>query len=162
VIPARARLPPRRSLRDHRLLGRRRPRPRSRLRRRPPSRPPRPRPFPDGLDDSERRDIATFRKASNSVVNITNIGLRRDFFSFDVSEVPQGSGSGFVWDREGHVVTNFHVIEGGNRFTVSLAEDVEYEATPVGTAPDKDIAVLKIEAPPTCCASSSRCRSAGR
>jgi len=105
-------------------------------------------PLPDGLDDSERRDIATFRKASNSVVNITNIGLRRDFFSFDVSEVPQGSGSGFVWDREGHVVTNFHVIEGGNRFTVSLAEDVEYEATPVGTAPDKDIAVLKIEAPP--------------
>ena len=105
-------------------------------------------PLPDGLDESERRDISTFRKASSSVVNITNIGLRRDFFSFDVSEVPQGSGSGFVWDREGHVVTNFHVIEGGKRFTVSLAEDVEYEATPVGVAPDKDVAVLKIEAPP--------------
>jgi len=105
-------------------------------------------PLPDGLDDSERRDISTFRKASSSVVNITNIGLRRDFFSFDVSEVPQGSGSGFVWDREGHIVTNYHVIEGGNRFTVSLSEDVEYEATPVGAAPDKDVAVLKIEAPP--------------
>ncbi|HJQ99245.1 MAG TPA: trypsin-like peptidase domain-containing protein [Candidatus Polarisedimenticolaceae bacterium] len=105
-------------------------------------------PLPDGLDESERRDIATFRKASSSVVNITNIGLRRDFFSFDVSEVPQGSGSGFVWDREGHVVTNFHVIENGNRFTVSLSEDVEYEATVVGAAPDKDVAVLKIEAGP--------------
>jgi S1-C subfamily serine protease len=105
-------------------------------------------PLPDGLDDSERRDISTFRKASASVVNITNIGLRRDFFSFDVSEVPQGSGSGFVWDREGHVVTNYHVVEGGTKFTVSLSEDVEYEATPVGAAADKDVAVLKIEAPP--------------
>jgi S1-C subfamily serine protease len=105
-------------------------------------------PLPDGLDDSERRDIATFRKASSSVVNITNIGLRRDFFSFDVSEVPQGSGSGFVWDREGHIVTNYHVVEGGTRFTVSLTDDIQYDATPIGVAPDKDVAVLKLDAPP--------------
>jgi S1-C subfamily serine protease len=104
-------------------------------------------PLPDGLDDSERRDIAIFRKASSSVVNITNIGRQRSLFSFDVFEAPQGTGSGFVWDRDGHVVTNFHVIEGGARFTVSLGDE-EYDATPVGAAPDKDVAVLKIEAPP--------------
>lgn len=105
-------------------------------------------PLPDGLDDSERRDILVFRKASNSVANITNIARRRSFFSYDVFETAQGSGSGFIWDREGHVVTNFHVIEGGDRFVVSLSDELEYDATPVGAAPDKDLAVLKIDAPP--------------
>jgi S1-C subfamily serine protease len=107
-----------------------------------------PAPLPDGLDESERRDILVFRKASNSVVNITNIARRRGFFSFDVLETAQGSGSGFIWDRDGHVVTNFHVIESGDRFVVTLSDEIEYDATPIGAAPDKDLAVLRIDAPP--------------
>ena len=107
-----------------------------------------PAPLPDGLDESERRDILVFRKASSSVVNITNIARRRSVFSFDIFETAQGSGSGFVWDRDGHVVTNFHVIEGGDRFVVLLSDEIEYDATPIGAAPDKDLAVLRIDAPP--------------
>ena len=64
-----------------------------------------------------------------------------------VSEVPQGSGSGFVWDRDGHVVTNFHVIENGNQFVVTLFDRSDYPARVVGVAPEKDLAVLKIDAP---------------
>ena len=114
----------------------------------PPASPSANAPLPDGLDEFERRNILVFRKASNAVVNIANIARRRDFFSLDVFETTQGGGSGFVWDRDGHVVTNYHVIESGDRFVVSLSDEIEYDATPVGAAPDKDIAVLKIDAPP--------------
>jgi len=105
-------------------------------------------PMPTGLADGERRDIGVFRKASLSVVNITTIvEVRRNRFSLDITEIPQGSGSGFIWDREGHVVTNFHVVDGGRRWTVTLGDHSTYEAKLVGVAPDKDLAVLKIEAP---------------
>jgi len=111
-------------------------------------RAPRELPMPTGLSDGERRDIETFRRASASVVNITSIvEVRRSRFSLDVTEIPQGSGSGFIWDREGHVVTNFHVLEGGRRWTVTLADQSTHEALLVGVAPDKDLAVLKIDAP---------------
>jgi len=104
-------------------------------------------PLPEGLSDEERRDIGVFRRASASVVFITNYTRQVDVFSFDAVETPQGSGSGFVWDKDGHIVTNFHVIEDGTKFSITLG-DSEYEATFVGAAPDKDIAVLKIDAPP--------------
>jgi len=108
-------------------------------------------PIPDELSDDERRTIEIFRGASQSVVNIDSLARRRDFFSLDVFEVPRGSGSGFIWDERGHVVTNFHVIEGGTRFVVTLADqgpdEPEWEAQVVGVAPDKDLAVLRIEAP---------------
>jgi S1-C subfamily serine protease len=80
-------------------------------------------------------------------VNITSIALRRDFFSLDVLQIPQGTGSGFVWDKEGHIVTNFHVIEEGNAYTVTLADQSTYEAEISGYTDDKDLAVLKIKAP---------------
>jgi len=109
-------------------------------------------PIPAELSDDERRTIEIFRGASRSVVNIDSLARRRDFFSLDVFEVPRGSGSGFIWDERGHVVTNFHVIEGGTRFVVTLADqgrdEPEWEAQVVGVAPDKDLAVLRIEAPP--------------
>jgi S1-C subfamily serine protease len=105
------------------------------------------RPLPEGLTDGEVRTIEVFRQAADAVVYITNIGQRRDFFTLDVFEVPQGSGSGFVWDEAGHVVTNFHVIEGGSRFSVVLSDQSEWDAEVVGAAPDKDLAVLRIEAP---------------
>lgn len=102
--------------------------------------------LPPELSPEERRDIEVFRRASASTVYITSIAYTRDFSSFDVSAIPQGSGSGFVWDKQGHIVTNFHVIEQGDKFSVTLGED-EYEAEVVGAAADKDLAVLKIGAP---------------
>ena len=103
-------------------------------------------PLPDGLSAEERRDIDVFRKASQSVVFITNYTRQIDYFSLDAVETPSGTGSGFVWDKEGHIVTNFHVIEDGAKFSVTLGNS-EYDATVVGTAPDKDVAVLKVVAP---------------
>src|SRR5678815_567402 len=58
----------------------------------------------EDLTPEETRNIDIFRRASASVLNITSIKLQRDFFSMDVFQIPQGSGSGFVWDREGHIV----------------------------------------------------------
>jgi len=105
-----------------------------------------PEPLPEGLGDDELRDIRVFRQASSSVVYITTVALRRDFF-FDVFQIPQGSGTGFFWDHDGHVVTNYHVIEGGNRFSVTLADGTDWVAERVGVAPEKDLAVLRIRAP---------------
>ena len=103
--------------------------------------------IPEGLTEEETRNIRIFREASRSTVFITNIGLRRNPWSMRVTEVPQGSGSGFVWDRDGHVVTNFHVIENGTQFVVTLFDGSEHAAKVVGVAPEKDVAILKIEAP---------------
>jgi S1-C subfamily serine protease len=80
-------------------------------------------------------------------VYITSVALRRDFFSLDVFRVPQGTGSGFVWDRRGNVVTNYHVIEEGNEFSITLSDRTSWNAKVVGVAPDKDLAVLRIDAP---------------
>jgi S1-C subfamily serine protease len=64
-----------------------------------------------------------------------------------VFEIPQGTGSGFLWDDQGHVVTNFHVIEQADRVAVTLYDNSVWPGTIVGTAPDKDLAVIKITAP---------------
>lgn len=71
---------------------------------------PRPVAAPPKLGADELSAIAVFKKATRSVVFIVNSALRRDFLSLNQFEVPQGSGSGFVWDEAGHIVTNFHVI----------------------------------------------------
>jgi S1-C subfamily serine protease len=104
-------------------------------------------PLPQELTGEERRDIEVFRRASASVVFITSIAVQRDLFSADVNQIPQGTGSGFVWDDKGHIVTNFHVIQQGDRFGVTLADQSEWDAKVVGAAPEKDLAVLQIEAP---------------
>ena len=104
-------------------------------------------PSSDLLPD-ERATIAVFETAAPSVVFITTRALRRDFWSMNLFEVPQGSGSGFIWDREGHVVTNFHVIAGANAISVVTADRSEYRAKVVGADPDHDLAVLQIPAPP--------------
>lgn len=99
------------------------------------------------LAADETATIELFRTASPSVVYITNVGLRRDLFTRNVTEIPQGTGSGFVWDREGNVITNWHVIEGANAARVTLADATTWDAKLVGAAPDKDLAVLRIDAP---------------
>jgi S1-C subfamily serine protease len=99
------------------------------------------------LDADERNNIDVFRRISPSVVNITSLAVGRQPFSLDVTQMPRGNGSGFVWDERGHVVTNFHVIQEGNAATVTLADQSTYRASLVGVFPDRDLAVLKIDAP---------------
>ena len=102
----------------------------------------------DRLGADEQSTIDVFSKFSRSVVHITSLETHRDRMTLDVSEIPQGTGSGFVWDQDGHIVTNFHVVQGGDRASVTLNDNSTYPATIIGRAPDKDIAVLHIDAPP--------------
>ncbi|MEZ6060433.1 MAG: trypsin-like peptidase domain-containing protein [Planctomycetaceae bacterium] len=88
-----------------------------------------------------------FSDASPAVVHITTRALARDSFSLNVLEVPKGSGTGFIWDEQGHIVTNFHVVEDASGAQVALADHSTWPAELVGIAPDQDLAVLKIEAP---------------
>ena len=99
------------------------------------------------LTDDEQNNIAVFEQSSPSVVFVTNTQLRRQRFSLNVMEIPRGSGTGFVWDRSGLIVTNFHVVYGANKITITLQSNKSYEAEVVGTAPEKDIALLRIDAP---------------
>jgi len=102
----------------------------------------------DKLGADEQSTIDVFSKFSRSVVHVTSLETHRDRMTLDVAEIPQGTGSGFVWDQDGHIVTNFHVVQGGDRASVTLNDNSTYPATIVGRAPDKDIAVLHIDAPP--------------
>ena len=99
------------------------------------------------LGSDELATVQVFEKVSRSVVFITNTALRRDFFSLNVFEVPQGSGSGFLWNQEGHIVTNFHVIYGADAIKVVLGDQEAHEARVVGIDPDHDLAVLQVRAP---------------
>lgn len=101
--------------------------------------------LPPGLLQSERNTIEVFRRAGPSVVFVTNNALLRDFFSTDVSEVPQGTGSGFLWDEHGHVVTNYHVLQNGQTFSITLPNGTSREARVVGVEPRKDLAVLHFD-----------------
>jgi S1-C subfamily serine protease len=94
--------------------------------------------------EDERNTIDIIKRTRNSVVFITNIGLVRDWF-FNEEKVPRGSGSGFVWDDQGHIVTNFHVIEDGVEFSVMLPNQEQRSAKLVGKEESKDIAVLLIQ-----------------
>jgi len=100
------------------------------------------------LAADEQNSIEVFQAVSPSVVYITNVALRRNIFSLNVYEIPRGTGSGFIWDKEGRVVTNYHVIEDANRVEVTLGDGSTWKATLVGAAPDKDLAVLQVAAPP--------------
>ena len=99
------------------------------------------------LTDEEANNIAVFEAVSPSVVFVTNTQLRRRRFSNNVMEVPQGSGTGFIWDNTGLIVTNFHVVRNANKIMITLQSNKSYEAEVIGTAPEKDIALLKIDAP---------------
>ncbi len=100
------------------------------------------------LADDEKTTIAIFRQAAPSVVHITTLlNARRDVFSLNVQQVPEGTGSGFVWDQEGRVVTNYHVIQDADSAQVTLADHTTWEGRLVGEYPDKDVAVLWIGAP---------------
>lgn len=103
------------------------------------------------LLENEKNTISIFKDNVKSVVHISNIKkVRRGFFmDLNPMEVVEGEGTGFIWNSDGYIVTNFHVVQGGSKFTVKLHKDPkEYEAKLVGTEPSKDVAVLKlIDAP---------------
>jgi S1-C subfamily serine protease len=117
------------------------------------------------ISASENAKVELFEAAAPSVVFVTNRAIRRDAFRLNVLRVPQGSGTGFVWDEAGHVVTNFHVIEGAGQIEVTLSDGAVLPAEVVGIHPDKDLAVLLVDAgqpltPIT--VGSSSARGAGR
>ncbi|KAI7844815.1 hypothetical protein COHA_001694 [Chlorella ohadii] len=130
-------------------------------------------PLPDlsQLSPDEILTIELFKTNTPSVVNIANIALARHYYSTDVLKIPQGQGSGFIWDTSGeqpdrlaaphqaglvshpaagcsHIVTNFHVIRGASEVQVSLIDQSTYPAKIVGGDPAKDVAVLQLQAPP--------------
>jgi S1-C subfamily serine protease len=97
----------------------------------------------------EEKTIQIYRTAVPSTVNVSNIRLARNMFYGEV-EVPQGAGSGFVYDLNGHIITNYHVVQGGTSFVVTFHNDPkQYKAKIVGVAPEKDVAVLKLENRPS-------------
>jgi S1-C subfamily serine protease len=108
---------------------------------------PRPVASRGALAGDEENNIAVFRAASPSTVHITTLETTRDFFSLNVLQVPRGTGTGFLWDERGHIVTNFHVLQGASGARVTLADQSEWKADLVGVFPDRDLAVLRIGAP---------------
>jgi S1-C subfamily serine protease len=103
---------------------------------------------PGELLAMEKRIIDIYEKNVSSVVNVANIKVANNYFYGEV-EVPQGAGTGFIWDKEGHIVTNFHVVQGGDSFLVTFHNDKkQYKAKVVGVAPKSDIAVIKLITPP--------------
>ena len=100
----------------------------------------------DDLAPAEQATIDLFERASPSVVFLTSLTVQQDFFSRNVTAIPRGTGTGFIWDDQGHVVTNFHVIQNADRATVTLADQTTWQAHLVGAAPEKDLAVLHIDA----------------
>ncbi len=99
------------------------------------------------LGEGEQRNIRLFEEASPSVVYITTVAEQIDFFSRDIAQIPLGTGSGFIWDDSGHIITNYHVLQNADAARVTLADRTTWEAKLVGVAPEKDLAVLKIDAP---------------
>lgn len=99
------------------------------------------------LAADEQATIDLFSRVSPSVVSITTLEVYRDFAALDASAIPRGTGSGFVWNAKGHIVTNFHVIADADAVRVTLADQSSWPARLVGVAPEMDLAVLAIEAP---------------
>lgn len=97
--------------------------------------------------DTERATIALFEAAAPSVCFITTKVLQTNYWTRNVEEIPRGTGSGFIWDSKGHIVTNAHVISQSNKAYVTLADGTNWEAEVIGVEESKDLAVLKIDAP---------------
>jgi S1-C subfamily serine protease len=111
-----------------------------------PDAQPRPVAARGDLAQDEQTTIELFRNASPSVVHVTNIGLRRRSpLSFNVFEIPQGTGSGIVWSGDGYIVTNYHVVQRAQAARIRLQDGSTHEARYVGGDPDNDLAVLKID-----------------
>jgi len=104
------------------------------------------------LMDLEKTTIGIYNNAKPSVVHITTLAVQRDRWNLNVQQVPEGTGSGFVWDKDGDIVTNFHVVQSvvqnNGAVQVTLSDQSNWRGTVVGYYPDKDVAVLHIGAGP--------------
>ena len=99
---------------------------------------------PSYYSEEEKRTIELFERCSPSVVHITTqLDLPTNWF--EIARIDSGSGSGFIWDRDGHIVTNFHVIRNASRANVTLHDHTVLEAELEGAEPDVDVAVLKVD-----------------
>ncbi|HBH35195.1 MAG TPA: 2-alkenal reductase [Gammaproteobacteria bacterium] len=99
------------------------------------------------LASDEKNTIDVFEQSSPSVVFITTVERRLNIWTRKVTETTRGSGSGFIWDNQGHVVTNYHVVERSASAKVRLSDQRVYDAQVVGASPRHDLAVLKINVP---------------
>jgi len=97
------------------------------------------------ISTAEEATIHLFEVSAPSVVFITTTATQQDYWSRNVYEIPSGSGSGFVWDEEGHIVTNYHVIKDAYKAKVTLSDQTTWDAEITGVEPRKDLAVLKIK-----------------
>jgi S1-C subfamily serine protease len=112
-----------------------------------PNAAPRPVVARGDLAEDEKATIALFKAASPSVVYITTLDVRQDQFTLNLYQIPRGTGSGFIWDTDGHVVTNYHVLQNANAAKVTLSDGSTHDARLTGAAADYDLAVLKIDLP---------------
>jgi S1-C subfamily serine protease len=100
------------------------------------------------LKSEQERAENVYKKAAPSVVHVTRLGVERNQITLDLEKVPEGTGSGFVWDKDGHIVTNNHVIADVSfGVSVTLPDHSTWTARVVGAFPEKDLAVLHIDAP---------------
>ena len=102
------------------------------------------------LLENERNSISIFQNVADSVVNVSNMRKApRSMYDMDATEVEAGMGSGFVWDKSGYIVTNYHVVDGGDSFLIAFKDDKkQYKAKLVGADPKKDVAVLLLTEKP--------------
>jgi S1-C subfamily serine protease len=96
------------------------------------------------LSSTEKTNIEIFQETSPSVVYITTLSDRINYWTRDISRIPQGTGSGFVWDQHGHIITNYHVLEGASAIKIRLCDQRIVDATFIGASADHDLAVLRI------------------
>jgi S1-C subfamily serine protease len=97
------------------------------------------------LTEEERNNIAVYERSADGVVNITGTAVQMDFF---LNAFPtQGSGSGSIIDTKGHILTNYHVVENAQKLEVTLADESKWPAKLVGSDPDNDLAIIKIDVP---------------
>ncbi|MDZ4749606.1 MAG: trypsin-like peptidase domain-containing protein [Saprospiraceae bacterium] len=96
------------------------------------------------VNTAEEATIALFENAAPSVVYITTTTVKEDYWSRNIYEIPAGTGSGFIWDDKGNIVTNYHVIKGAYKAKVTLSDQTTWDAEIAGIEPRKDLAVLKI------------------
>lgn len=99
------------------------------------------------LDNDEKRHVEVFKRLSPSVVHINTATRGLNPFTANVTEIRRGSGTGFIWDSAGHIVTNYHVVADSDRVLVTLSDQSVWPARRIGAFEDRDLVVLRIDAP---------------
>ena len=99
------------------------------------------------LAEDEKSTIELYNQSRQGVVNITTLANRKTGINLNIQQMPEGTGSGFVWDDAGHIVTNFHVIQNADAAQITFADQSVFQARLVGYFADKDLAVLKVDVP---------------